>query len=802
MKLPISWLAEYIDISDLSVQELADRITFAGIEIEGIEQVGPCFDNIVVAEVRECADHPNSDHLHVTKVWDGENEYQVVCGAPNCRAGLITPLARIGAIVPDGKFEIKKGKLRGVESFGMLCSARELMLSADHEGIMELDPSLKPGTPLSDLYGSSETVFDVEITWNRPDCLSIIGIAREFAAILGRPLKLPEIDFPVVEAKAADLCSVKIENAVNCPNYTARVLPHVERLPSPEFMRKRLELCGQRSIDIVVDVSNYVMLECGQPLHTFDYECVKDHSIIVRNAAEGEKIKTLDDVERTLDASMLLITDPAGPLAVAGVMGGEGSQIRENTSSVLLEAASFYAPSIKYTATKLELRTESSHRYERGVDPFLTDWASRRACHLLAKYANATVAEGVVSVDSRPAEPMRVTLRHARVNAVIGMEIPVEQQNGILTSLAFEIESQTPEATTFKVPSYRVDVDCEADLIEEIARMNGLDALPDVLPTTTIVPTADDSAIRAASLCRRTLCQLGFTEIMNYSFTAPAILDAFQPSTADSRIVLPNPVSADHSVMRDSLIPQMLDIMSYNNSHGTQTASLFEMGRVFYKDAKGAYAEEDRVCVGMMGYAGRAATDCVRPVEAGEAILWLKGALESLTHRLHTPPMTMKAADIEGFDKGCAAVIVIAGRPAGVIGLINSDVRKKRRIMSPLVIAELKRSVLLTNAFKVVNAKDVPMFPASTRDIALISGAGVTHEQLVQVMKKAGPAELTGITLFDIFKDKKLNGRTSLAYSLEFRSPERTLKDEEVNAALDKIKSALKAKLQVEIRGE
>lgn len=800
MKLPVSWLSDYIDISDLSIQELADRITFAGIEIEGIEQVGPCFDNIVAGEVRACEPHPNSDHLHVARVFDGETETQVVCGAPNCRVGIIVPFAKIGAVMADGMV-IKKGKLRGVESFGMLCSARELGLSGDHDGILEMDPATKPGTPLAEIYGESETVFEVEITWNRPDCLSIIGIAREFAAILGRPLKLPSVDFPVSTQKAADLCSVTVHDTAQCPDYLARVLTHVERLPSPDWMRKRLELCGMRSIDIVVDVSNYVMLECGQPLHTFDYDCVAGHAIHVRNAAEGEKIKTLDGVERTLDAGMLVIADDNGPLAIAGVMGGEGSEIRPETHAVLLESASFAAPSIKCTATALEMRTESSHRFERGVDPFLPDWASRRACALLVQHANGVVAEGTVEADARPKEKTRVTLRFRRACEVIGMDIPAERQVSILTSLGFVLESSTPDTATFVAPSYRVDVDCEADLIEEVARMNGLAALPDVLPATTIVPDADDSPARAASTCRHALIALGFSEILNYSFTAPATLDAVFPGNAPNRVVLPNPVSADYSILRESLVPQMVETMGYNNARGNTTAALFEMGRVFFKDAKGVISEEERVCLGIMGFAGRSPLDATRTVEPSESALWLKGALEALIARLHAPQMRLEPAAIEGFEPGFAAKIVIAGREVGVIGLVAAALRRQWRIASPLCVAELRRDAILGNVFKTVAAKDVPAFPATTRDIALVAGEGVTHEQILKTIRKAAPPELEDVRLFDIFKGKSLGpGKTSLAYSLTYRAAGRTLKDEEANAFHDKIKAALKAALAIEIR--
>ena len=804
MKLPVSWLADYIDVSDLSVQELADRITFAGIEIEGIEQVGPKLDGIVAGLVKTCAPHPDSDHLHVCTVFDGEQDLQVVCGAPNCREGLVTAFARIGAVIPENGAKMKKGKLRGVESFGMLCSARELDLSGDHSGIMELDPAVKPGTPLQDLYGSSETVFDVEITWNRGDCLSILGIAREFSAILGRPLKLPPVDFPELpDAEAKDLCSVTVENTKACPCYTARVLPHVERLPSPEFMRKRLELCGMRSIDVVVDVSNYVMLECGQPLHTFDYRQVRGgHSIVVRNARDGEKIRTLDGQDRTLDPSMLVIADPEGALAVAGVMGGEGSQIEPDTTSVLLESAAFDPASVKATETTLGLHTESAHRYERGVDPFLPDWASRRACHLLAKYANATVASGFVAADARPAEPLKIRLRFDRACKVVGMEIPPARQEAILNSLGFETVAKDAASVTVRVPSRRVDCTDECDLVEEIARMNGLGALPDVVPATRVVPGADDAPFRADSVIRHTLAGLGFNEAMNYSFTSPAVLDAFWTEQAQHRVAIPNPVSADHSVLRDRLAPQLVASLAYNQSRGVSTAALFEMGRVFTRDDAGKPLELDNVCVAAMGFAGRDATDRMRKVEPGEALRWLRGVLEALCDAVHAPALRLEPRDLDGYEPGFGAVVFIAGRPAGSFGLVKTSLTRKHRINSPVALFELRRPPLRQNAFRVAKAKDVPTLPGTERDIALVVPAGVTHEEIVKTIRKAAPKDLLAdVSLFDVYRGKSLGeGKVSLAYRLLYRAADRTLKDDEVNKAHEEVKNVLRNKLRVEIR--
>ena len=405
MKLPLSWLNEFVDVSDIPPAELAERLTRSGLQVEGIETSGPepLSDFFVVAEVLTCEEIEGT-HLHKTTVTDGKETLQIVCGAPNCRAGLKTALAKIGAVVPDGGFKIKKGKLRGVESFGMLCSSKELALpGGDHAGIMELPPDTPVGAFMRDVVGGEkpETVFDIEVTWNRPDALSVIGLAREFATVLGRPLKMPSVDFTESDTDVNDEVKVVVEDAVRCPRYTARVITSVKDGPSPAFMAKRLEACGVRSLGLLVDVTNYVMLECGQPMHAFDYRTLAGKTIVVRDARPGEKIRTLDGKDRDLDETMLLICDAEKPSAVAGVMGGEGSEIAAGTDHVLIESALFEPTSTKYTSTKLGLATESSYRYIRGVDKDLADWASRRAAHLLQKYGGAVVAKGVVDVDNR-----------------------------------------------------------------------------------------------------------------------------------------------------------------------------------------------------------------------------------------------------------------------------------------------------------------------------------------------------------------------------------------------------------------
>ena len=802
MKVPISWLNEYVDVSDLSVRELADRLTFSGVEVEGIEEAGAVLDDrFVIGEILTCEAHPNSDHLHICKVSDGAQEWQVVCGAPNAAAGLKVPFAKIGAMVPEGGFEIKKAKLRGVESFGMLCSERELKLSADHGGLMVLEGGLAAGTLMREVLPVPDVVLDLEITWNRPDCLSIIGIAREFAALLGRPLRLPEVGFAEGGEPVGAFAKVVVEDPVKCPRYTARVMTGVRDGASPEWMRRRLELCGVRAISLTVDVTNYVMLECGQPLHAFDYRTLAENTVVVRCAGDGEKMRTLDGVERTLDSSMLVIADARRPSAVAGVMGGEDSEIAAGTEHVLLESALFDPVSTKRTSTKLGLSSESSRRYERGVDPDLADWASRRAVSLLALHGGATVARGVIDVDARGFTPAEVALRFARVNEAIGVSLAADEVVAILTSLGLAVVSRDAAGAVFRVPSYRLDLTLEADLIEEVARMHGLDAIPDRMPVSTAVSDLDDKPFYRRARCRQALLGMGFSEAMHYSFLSAQELDAWDARGAAGRVVLPNPVSADYGVLRDSLLAQMVGSLGRNAARQVELAGLFEMGRVFVMGQDGQPGEEERVSLGLMGAFGRNAVDCRRAVSNEEAMLWLKGAVENLVAAMGGGGLDFAPCGHPGMEAGWALEISLDGVAAGQMGLVSAGLRHQWRMTSPMAVAELRLAPLLAGGVAGGGVKPSPQFPAVRRDVAFVADAAVSHRDVVETIKKAAPAELTGVALFDIFQSKEIGkGKRSLAYTLEFRSQEKTLTDAFVNAAFVKIVQALKDGLQVEVR--
>ncbi len=802
MKVPVSWLSEYVDLTGLTVKDLSDKLTFSGVEVEGIEQIGFArAEKYVVAEVRSCVPHPNADRLRLCQVFDGATELQIVCGAPNVAAGQKVCLAQLGATMPDGS-KLKKAKIRGVESFGMLCAADELGLSDSHEGLLVLDPALPAGRPLTEVLPRPDTVFDLEITWNRSDCLSIIGIAREFAALLGRPVKLPDIAFPESGVPVAELASVRVEAPALCPRYTARVLTGVQDGPAPAWMQRRLEQCGVRPISLIVDVTNYVMLECGQPLHAFDYHRVTDHTIVVRRARAGEHLTTLDNIVRVLDDQMLVIADPQAAVAVAGVMGGAGSEIAPgSTDAVLLESATFAAPAVKRTATLLNLKTESGRRFERTVDPGLADWASRRATALLVQLGGATASQGVIDVDHRPAAPRQITLRFRRCREVIGVPLEEARMIQILASLGLQLEERQAAQALFTIPSWRVDLEIEADLIEEIARLHGLDNIPDQAPQSVAVAGADDVGVRAVSLCRHTLLSLGFTEAMNYSFLSAPELDTFDPRPTSRRLALPNPVSADYAILRDALLPQLSGALGRNAARQVESVTLFEIGRVFWRNETDTPCEEERVAIGLCGPVGRSALDRRRAVTNEESALWLKGAVEALAARLHAGAITLRPVDHPAMEPGWATEILLQNEPIGLLGLLRSAWRHQYRLNAPVAVAELKLLPLLANVGRITPARNVPPFPAVRRDLALVAPRTVTHGEIVETVKKSGATDLTDLALFDIFETKGAeHGKRSLAYTLEFRSPSRTLTDDEVNLSLQKILQTLKQTLPVEIR--
>lgn len=800
MKTPLSWLKEYVEL-DASPADVAHRLTFSGIELEGMESIGGQTDGIIVAEVRAVEKHPQADKLSVCRVFDGTNEVQVVCGAPNVTAGGKYPFAPIGAVLLNGELKIKKAKLRGVESFGMLCSASELGISGDHSGLMTLANDAVPGTPVSALLGPPDTVFELEVTPNRPDSLSMIGIARELAALYGKPLRKPVPAISETATSVNNEATVRVENAADCPCYTARVLHNIQIGPSPEWMKDRLEKAGIRSINNVVDITNYVMLETGHPLHAFDLRQIKGRFIEVRRARPGEKMATLDGIERELETSMLVIADSERPVALAGVMGGAGSEIQNDTTSVLLEAATFDPATVRYASRKLMLFTDSSYRFERGVNAETVDWASRRAAQLLIELAGAALCRDVINVSAPLRELTIINLRLDRVRSLLGLNIPDERIVEVLRSIELETGAPVSGAIAVTIPRFRPDLEREVDLIEEVARLHGLDNIPHEPSKASPNPKADDLSVRQIGKLREHAISLGLQEIVTYSLVSEALLNAFDPGDASSRIALPRPVTTDQAILRTSLTPQLIETLGRNRARQVTQTAVFEIGKIYHRDDQEKYGETRRLGVGLMGRPRTSGVVQRKPPMREEMFAWIKGLWERIAGLNGIEDWRIEPVAKPFFEPGYGYALVIDGKSAGWLGLIDQAIRKEWRINEPVGVLEVDAAPVAHRAQTRAQYRAIPPYPSVSRDVALVADTSLHHETIVAAIRKNSPPELEHIELFDIFTgDAVGKGKRSLAYSLIYRSPSGTLTDEVVNGYHEHIKKALKQELNVEIR--
>jgi phenylalanyl-tRNA synthetase beta chain len=839
MKVTLNWLKQYVEF-DWSPEALADRLTMIGIEVEGVVKLGGELDGVVVAQVITKDKHPNADKLTVCRVSDGKGERQIVCGAQNFNAGDKVPMILPGYSLPakpgEPPFTIKVGKIRGVESHGMMCSPQELGLGDLVEGLLILREDAQVGQPFAEYLGrtGSDVVYDLEITPNRPDLNSVIGIAREISAVTGNPLKLPYIKLNEAGNRVEELVAVRIEDAELCPRYTARVVRGVKIAPSPDWLKSTLEKVGIRSINNVVDVTNYVMLEVGQPLHAFDYHLLQSRAgvppapdrrdacptIVIRRAGEGEKFKTLDGQERTLNNQMLLIADEAKAVALAGVMGGQNSEINLNTADVLIESAYFKLQSIRATSKKLDLRTESSYRFERGADIGICDWASQRAAHLILETAGGTLAQGAVDAYPKAFEPKQISLRHTQTDAVLGIAVPMEQQIESLQRLGLEIATaagigpstgmRMPHTTVFRVPSFRVDLKREIDLIEEVARLYGVDKIPATAPRGAVGANPYDAVHDQLADARRILTGLGLFEAQGQTLISDA---AAKLMAGDALVPLSNPLSSDMNVLRPSLLPGLLDALRHNLSHNTYDVALFEVGRVFNVAQASAPA----------GSAGVSPAGCTTREERRVAIastgqraslFWsgdgrdakfdvydLKGLLEEFLEQFGLRGLTY-ARRPDSTALFLESATVHLGRfQLGEFGQLLPPLARQYDLRDAVLLAELNLDLLLARRNPAKSFRPLPAFPAIRRDVAMILPEPTTHEAVLQVVKQAKPANLEAVELFDVFRGKNVPpGQKSMAYAFTYRHAERTLTDAEVNAAHEKLVAQLKERLKAVVR--
>jgi phenylalanyl-tRNA synthetase beta chain len=850
MKVTLNWLKQYVDF-DWSPEELAERLTMIGIEVESVVKLGGEFEGVVVAQVVAKDKHPNADKLTVCRVSDGKGERQIVCGAQNFKAGDKVPLILPGSTLPakpgEPPFTIKVGKIRGVESHGMMCSPQELGLGEAVEGLLILREDARVGQPFAEYLGrtGSDVVYDLEITPNRPDWNSVVGIAREISAVTGARLRLPEVGgqraadgdqgSEVKDQKSGvaveDMVAVRIEDAELCPRYTARVVRGVKIGPSPDWLKQTLEHVGIRSISNVVDVTNYVMLEIGQPLHAFDYHLLAKASgaaspaIVIRRAAEGEKFKTLDGQERTLNNQTLLIADETKAVALAGVMGGQNSEISASTVDVLIESACFKPQNIRATAKRLELRTESSYRFERGADVGICEWASRRAADLILQTAGGVLARGVVDAYPKPFEPKQIELRHRQVDAVLGVVVPLAQQLEGLQRLGLGIVTapgmgpaagvSTPNATTFKVPSFRVDLKREVDLIEEVARLYGVDKIPATAPRGAIGSNDYDAVHDQLAEARRILTGLGLFEAQGQTLISET---AGRLTVSEQLAPLSNPLSSDMNLLRPSLLPGLLDALRHNLSRKTYDVGLFEVGRVFSVVAAPSSAgstgggagrgndglrytrEERRVAIALTGQRNPLFWSGDER-EAKFDIYDLKGAIEEFLEQFGLRGQTyLRRSEATALFLG-SATIQLGKYQLGEFGQLLPSLAKHYDLRDAVLLAELNLDVLLTRRNTGKSFRPLPSFPAIRRDLAMLVPEATTHEAVLQVVKQAKPAHLEAVELFDVFRGKNVPpGQKSMAYAFTYRQAERTLTDPEVNAAHEKLVAQLTQRLQAAVR--
>ncbi len=811
MNLSMKWLANYVSVG-VPIKEFCHALTMSGSKVEGYETEGEEISNVVVGKILSVVPHENSDHLVVCQVEVGKDApVQIVTGASNVNAGDIVPVALDGSTLPGG-VKIKKGKLRGVESNGMLCSLGELGLDkrdfpyAIEDGIFIMQEPCRIGQDIQSAIGLNDTSVEFEITSNRPDCLSVTGLARETAATFNLPLHIPVPSFRGVNGDINQLLKVDIINTEKCKRYCAGIVKNVKIEPSPRWMRERLRASGVRPINNFVDITNYVMLEYGQPMHAFDLRYVDGAHINVRNATKGEKIMTLDGIERELSEDMLVIADEKKPVAIAGVMGGEYSGIMDDTTTVVFESAYFEPTQVRRTSKALKLKSDASSRYEKGVDPLISMVCLKRAFQLVEELGAGEVINTVIDCDHTDYTPSEVEFNPPWINSFLGTNISSGKMAEYLERLGFSIEGGKAVA-----PSFRIDIECKADIAEEIARIYGYNNIPssDFRGVAKAEFTAEQKFIRTL---RNTIVSLGGYEIATYSFVSPKYFDKIrlpENSRLRNAVKIVNPLGEDTSVMRTTTIPSMLDVLSFNYNNRNDKACLFEIskeyipaqeekpyinGDILANSGNGKHRyeyslpdEPQKLTIGMYG----SETD----------FYTMKGMIEQLLEEIGIKDVDyVRAADCEIFDEkyalhpGRSAVIFKDGVHLGIMGEVHPEVQETYKLGTKTYAAKLNISELMSAAADRITYRPLPKFPATTRDLSLICDDEIPVAELEKAIKGAVGKILEKVTLFDVYKGKQIDsGKKSVAYSISMRSHEGTLTDEQADGAMKRVVKALAA---------
>jgi phenylalanyl-tRNA synthetase beta chain len=800
LKILYSWLREFID-TRLSPAQLQEALTMAGIEVSGCRFLGDGLDRVIVARILEKKAHPNADKLSLCRVSDGQREYAIVCGAKNMVEGDHVALATIGAKLPNG-IEIKKAKIRGEASEGMLCSETELRLAEESAGILILPPDTVPGTPLADALGLSDHLLEVEITPNRGDCLSVLGVAREVAAITGEKVVLPPTDFTEAGAPIDSFASVTVSDPDLCPRYSARVASDLRIAPSPEWMQRRLSLCGIRPINNVVDITNYLLLEVGQPMHAFDLDRLAGRKIDVRRSGIQREFVTLDGSKRTALPEMLLIWDGERPVAVAGVMGGQNTEVLPGTSRVLFESAHFAPSAVRFSARRMGISSESSYRFERGVDPSGTVYALNRAIALLAAHTPLSAAPGTIDIGGDRKFERSVPFRPSQVDRIIGRPYGNDGCRTIFDRMGFPIEVSADDSWRITVAPHRFDIEREIDLVEEVARLTGYDAIPTTYPESAAPEfSADDRLTATVERASEYLRTQGFSQVLNYSFvsekelTRHGALLGFDPADA---MRLANPLSDDMTVMRPDLLTGLLRNVSSNVRRFIDEVRLFETGKVFGKSLESTLFEEQRLALAMYGHrlpgAWTGAHEWVDFFDVkgiSEAVLDVLGA-----GTIHFVPTASRRC----FAEGQAAEILMAGNTVGWVGVVSHELLSAFDIERSVCYAELRVPIALANVERPALHREIPKFPPVFRDYACIVPSVAAVGDILAMVRELSP-EIESATVFDVFTGEKIgDGKKSIAFRIKLQPFDRTLTESEVNSIHTKILNLLDNRFGGKIR--
>jgi phenylalanyl-tRNA synthetase beta chain len=803
MLVSLKWLKDYVDI-DKTPAELADSLTMAGLEVDEIKVIKPAFTGVVAAKIISVSPHPSADKLSLCAVTDGAQTYPIVCGAKNIKAGDIVPLAKVGATIPGG-YTIKSSVLRGEKSTGMLCSEAELEVGDDTAGIMQLPINAVLGQPLEEILDLGDTVLDVGITPNRADCLSIIGIAREVAAITGKKMqtKAGEVSESAEDINA--ITSVKIIDSDLCPRYTARLIKDVKIGPTPVWMKTRLEAVGLRSINNVVDVTNFVMLEMGQPLHSFDFRFLEEGRIVVRKSKKDEEFMSLDGKSRKLDADTLLICDGVKPVAIGGIMGGLNSEVKDDTQVVFLESAYFNPSSIRRSARRLAMPTDAAFRFERGIDPEGVLLALNRAAQLIAELSGGKVYRNYI--DEYPAKvpaAKDIPLRLSRINTIIGTSVSSKDVLTILQSLGMDIRETEAGQYLVTPPTYRVDITREADLIEEVARLYGYDRVPVTLPNVSVAEITTIPRLDMEERIRCLLTGTGYTEVVNYSFIPPLSVDYLSLAEKDERrrlVHIKNPLVEDQSVMRTTMVYGLLDTLKKNANNGCINLKLFEMGRTFLNRGEGTLPEERNILAGLLS--GAIGEDLWDSRHNGD-FYDIKGCIANIFFDLKMSNCHYRSEDTETFlHSGKSCNIYLGDSKIGYLGELHPDVQDKMDLKVSAYVFEINLDMLADHNSGGIAYKEISKYPAVTRDVAFIIDSDVETDYMLDIVLREKEYLLENVVIFDIYAGKGLpEGTKSLGLRFSYRSPDKTLTDAEVNNIHEKIVRNAVQVTGAKVRGE